>query len=348
MFKRVFVSILLLALISCSYVKSAVNNNPSTISNGYFSFNIPYEIKDTYNVRKNDNGIYICEKKSEQAGLGGFAFGLKIFKSPKEYAYMPNAKKIGELTDKNGIIYDMVLMRPTDVQYIEEKETEKIYNRLYNYGDKVEIKGINGSKFFKNAGTKGEDLYGEILKKYKKAFTEKWTSDEKFENEDMGYMYYNLLQSNKDLRNEIGYAYYDINSDGIDELFIGKIAKGKSKGIIYDMYTMVERKPTHVLSGGDIDKYIEYLVFNCVFLCNESSLTKNENSMRVFVLEKNSTELFSQITFIYDANKNKKSPWFITYDNVKDSKNVSKKLYNKRKSIFSKRYKRFDFIPIGI
>ena len=95
---------------------------------------------------------------------------------------------------------------------------------------------------------------------------------------------YNLIP-----RNKIGYAYYDINADGIEELIFGEIAQGKLKGVIYDIYTMVDRKPQHVISGGNRNRY--YICDNS-FVCNEYSSGANESGVRIYILVENSTELY--------------------------------------------------------
>ena len=153
----------------------------------------------------------------------------------------------------------------------------------------------------------------------------------------MSYMY--------NLTDKIGYIYYDINVDGIDELLIGEIADGDWKGVIYDIYTMVDRKPQHVISGGSRNRY--YVCDNS-FICNEYSSGANESGVRVFNLVENSTELFPQVSFKYDGYTNKNKPWFLSYgSNVEEDRweNVDEKTFKERKSVFEK-YERFDFIPL--
>ena len=345
MLKRFLIFCFLLGsvVINCNSAQSAEEGKFLKVSNGYFSFNLPYEAKDTYTVKKKDKGIFIYHTESKKEGFGGFAFGLKLYKNPKDHAMMPGGLKIGELNGKKGTLYDMVLIRPTDVQFNYEKGINEDYMRLYNFSEKVEIKGLHGNKYGKNQGMKGEDLYGEILQKHVKAIKEKWDSTE-LEDEKMSYMYNVLSYSNKNLLDKIGYVYYDANGDGVDELLIGEITNGEWKGIIYDIYTMVDRKPTHVISGGSRNRYF---VCNNEFICNEYSSGANESGMRVYFLEENSTELFPQVSFKYDGYKNKKKPWFLSYDFTNDKwENVSEDLYNERKSIFNK-YKRFDFTPLS-
>lgn len=308
----------------------AIENKDIEISNKYFSFIMPESTQGTYSVEKMDNGIYICEKISAKSKMGGFAFGIKIFKYPNEYVDIPNSKKLGELKDTKGTLYDVVLLRPSEIQYEDGEEIQKNYNQLYEYGNNVEIKGINGNKYFKNQGMKGEDLYREILKKYKTAIENNWDS-KKFEQENLGYMYPVLEKTNKDLLKKIGYAYYDINLDGIDELFIGQ------KYSIFDVYTMINRRPEHVISGGDVDKY--FISYDS-FLCNEYSSKQNEQITKIFVLGQNTTELNPTITFI----RNGKSRYFV-YGNSNVKEEVSKKLFSERIKMFKK--DKLNFIPLS-
>ncbi len=308
-----------------------------TLSNEYFSIVLPHKVKGTYYADKKNNGIFIYEKESKKAGFGGFAFGIKAYKSPSDYAMMPGGRKIGELTDKNGNLYDIALIQPTDVQYDYNKGISEKYETLYKIGENATINGNKGSEYHKNQGMKGEDLYKEILDKHLKAINEKWDSA-KLEQENMSYMYNAATRKDK-----IGYIYYDVNNDGIEELLIGEIAQGEWKGVIYDIYTMVNRKPTHVISGGSRDRYY---ICDDYFVCNEYSSGAGESGWLVYFLTENSTELFPQVGFKYDIYKDKNNPWFISY-NFKNDKweNVSEQIFKERKATFS-RYKKFDYIPL--
>ena len=337
MFKKLTV----IMVLSCCFCLRA---SSETISNNFFSFIMPDDTKGTYLVEKFDNGIYISEKISQKTEFGGFAFGLKIFKNAEDYATFDGFKKIGELTAKNGVIYDMVLMRPTDVQFGDGEEIKKNYDRLYEVGNNVEIKGINGSKYFSGKGLKGEELYKGILQKYKKAFRENW-GFKKYENENMGYAYFNLKEAkpDTDLMTEIGYTYYDINNDGIEELIIGPTDKEKS-GYIYDIYTMKNRKPLHVVSGGDLDKHF---VCNDYFICKQYSLNGTENILNVFFLESNSKIMTPQLSLKSDSDKNAKMRWAESYGKYYVWEPISKKVYKNTLKNYTKDYKKFDFVPFS-
>ena len=326
-------------MLSIGSVFAYINKPDSIYKNKLFSVALPNDLKGTYEVKTEKDKISVFHKESEKAGFGGFAFGIKAYKNPADHAVLPGGKKIGELTDKKGNLYDVVLKYPTDVQYDYTKSSKapESYKRLYDLGERVNIKGIKGSVYFEGQGMHGEDLYKDVLKKHITAKKEKWDSI-KLEKEQMSYMY--------NLTDKIGYIYYDVNGDGIDELLIGEIADGAWKGVIYDIYTMVNREPKHVISGWSRNRY--YVCDNS-FICNEYSSGAMESGVRVYILVENSTELFPQVSFKYDGYTNKKNPWFLSYSSdVNEDKweNVSKETYNERKKVFDK-YERFDFIPLN-
>ena len=339
----------------CSVVKSArasfsevfvpKKQNDITISNRYFSISVPENLRGLYETKTVKQGILIYDKQSKKAGFGGLAFGIHLFKNPSDHATLPGGKKVGEFEDKNGVVYDVVLHHPTDIQYDYVNQKSPSYDFLYNYTDAAVKKIVpkKKCKYYYQRGTKGENLYGDILNKHITAIKDKWDSA-KLENENMSYMYNVLAVSHKNVLEKVGYTYYDVNGDGIDELFIGEIADGAWKGVIYDMYTMVNRTPAHVISGGSRDRYY---VCDDFFVCNEYSGGADESGLLVYILTENSTELFPQVGFKYDGYTNKKNPWFISYDFTKNKwQNVSQNDYSQRKSTFEK-YERFEYIPFS-
>ncbi|MBQ8459930.1 hypothetical protein IJ541_07495 [bacterium] len=315
----------------------AQDNTDTILKNRLFSISLPQNLKGSYTFKKEKDKISIYHKESKNAGFGGFTFGIKAYKNPSDHAVLPGSRKLGELTDKKGNLHDIVLKHPTDVQYDYTKGVNPpdSFKLLYDLGERTNITGVNGSVYYKNQGMRGEDLYKSILEKHKTALIEKWDSS-KLEKENMSYMY-NIIPSNK-----VGYAYYDINADGIDELVIGEIAEGNWKGVIYDIYTMVDRKPQHMISGGSRNRY--YVCDNS-FVCREYSSGSAESGVDVYNLVENSTELFPQVSFKYDGYTNPKNPYFISYSD-EQWENYPEKEFRERKKIFEK-YERFDYIPLN-
>ena len=340
--KLFFIFVLFLFLITANNSALCRNNSDRIISNRMFSIAIPNSLNGTYAVNKSKDKIYIYDKASKKAGFGGFAFAIRAYKNPKDHAVLPGSVKIGELVSKKGEIYDMVLKYPTDVQYDYTKDEPLSYKNLYELGESVKISGVNKNQYFKNQGMKGEDLYKEILDKHVRAINEKWDSN-KLEKENMSYMYNVLSKNNENVLSKVGYAFYDVNHDGIDELFIGEITQGVFKGIIYDIYTMKDRKPIHVISGGNRDRYYT----NGSFIINEYLSGSKENGWIVYNLVENSAELFFQLGFKYDGYADKNNPWFISYNLENDAwENVSKDVFTDRKANFDN-YMKFDYIPLN-
>ena len=345
----IYIALIIFAsIVSCTITSVCAKNDDNiVIQNKNFSIELPKEVDGTYEAQIDKHTISIYDKSSKEAGFGGFAFGIRLYKNPKDHATLPGSKKIGELKSKMGTLYDVVLEQPTDVQfdYTKGPKASKSYARLYELGDITDIKGIKGAKFYKDGGTKGEDLYKAVLEKHIKEIKANSNSMQ-LEKKNMSYMYNVLAQNNDNVLDKVGYAYYDANGDGIDELLIGEIATGNWKGVIYDIYTMVNRKPKHVVSGGNRNRYY---VCDDVFICNEYSSGAEESGVRVYALVENSTELYPQVSFKYDGYTNKNKPWFISYSCPAEDirwENVDKKTYMERKSIFSK-YVRFDFTPLS-
>ena len=340
--KKLFILVLLVFCETFSFVY-AKDVKDRVVSNKLFSITIPKELNGTYSICKKHNRIELYHKSSKKAGFGGFAFGIAGYKNPAEHALLPGGRKIGEIQNKKGVIYDIVLKHPTDVQYDYTKSSNppKDFKLLYDLGEKVSIVGVKGFVYDKNQGTKGEYLYKNILKKHITAINEKWDSN-KLEKENMSYMYNVLATTKGNVLDKVGYIYYDVNGDGIDELIIGEIAQGNWKGVIYDMYTMVNRIPKHVMSGGSRNRYY---VCDDTFICNEYSGGAKESGYMIYNLVENSTELFLQVGFKYDEYENSKNPYFITYSD-EQWKNVDEKTFEERKKVFEK-YERFDFIPLS-
>ena len=338
---RITCLVILLSVLSTSADAALIfNSNDATVFNKLFQITIPKEFKGKYKAEIKSDSIAVYDKISRKAGFGGFAFAIQAYKNPASHAVMPGSVKIGELTDRKGELYDMVLIHPTDVQYDYTKNNKPPadFKAIYDLGDSVDIKGRFGSKYYKDQGMKGKDLYGKIIQKHITAILERWDSI-RLENENMSYMY-NVIPEDTNKLNKIGYTYYDINCDGIDELLIGEIAEGNWKGVIYDIYTMVNREPKHVISGGSRNRFY---VCDGSFICNEYSGGAGESGTRVYSLVENSTELFPQVSFKYDIYSNKKNPWFISYGTTENKwDNVPENIYNERKSVFNS-YLRFNY-----
>ena len=302
-----------------------------TVSCPLFSVTLPADTD--FVVETNETSISVYDKEAKESGWGGWAFTIEAYEDPADYSGIME-RKIGELKAADGKIYDITVIYASDIQYNYEKYSDipENYSMLFEGSKDIfkTIRGANGNKYVRGGGMNGKDLYGSVLKKHRKALTEKWDS-EKLKKENMSSIYWQIAQYDKgSLTDKIGYAYKDLNGDGTDELLIGEISRSSEPSVIYDIYTMKDRKPVHVVSGGERNRY--YMLENGM-ICNDYSNSAFSSGRAVYDVVHNDTELFTQCRFVYDSEKDEDAPWFIAYGND-EPEPVSKEDYEERMSNF--------------
>ncbi len=315
-----------------------------TVSCSLFSITLPAGAD--YVVEKEKNSISVYDREAKESNWGGFAFNVTAYAKPSDYSGMMDAK-IGEMTTSSGKVYDIVVRYPSDVQYDVEKYSDMPanYESLY-YGSEDILKTLEsgkGGSYVAGAGMKGEELYGDVLAKYKTALDEKWDSN-KLEDEDMSPVYNQIAQSEKgSILSKVGYAYSDLNGDGIDELLIGEVAKGSKANMVYDIYTMADRKPVHAASGWFRSSM--YL-FEYGMIANVYSSSAYESGVRILEVVHNEAALSTQQDFRYDYSADEENPWFIYYLDDEEGEKVSEEDFNQRMSNYGD-FIHIDFTPFS-
>ena len=317
------------------------------LSNGFITITMPKDTQGLYIALATDHSIGIYDKEQRDDGFGGYVFSVQTYAEPDQYAGGLDIK-YGEMTDQDGQVYDVTVMEATDVQWDYEKYSEMpdSYGKLYGAKEEVvnSLKPVQGGEYVPGKGTKGEDLYGDVIEQFRTAISEGWDAN-KLEENDMSSMYYAVTQGdgNPDAMKITGYAYKDLNSDGIDELVVGEIAEGDYKGTIYDIYTMIDRKPAHVVSGYGRSRY--YAVPSLIV--NEYSDSAAVSGITSFYLTPNSTEMIPQIALKEDYSEDENAPWYRATDVDKDEwEKVTEDEYNEYLGRINE-FIRFDFTPFG-
>lgn len=315
-----------------------------TVSCPMFSITLP--AGTDYIVENDDTSISVYDREAKESGFGGWAFTVEAYEDPGDYSGMME-RKIGELKSSDGKIYDLTVIFASDIQYNYEKYSDipDNYSMLFEGSSDIfkTAKGAGDYTYTKDGGMKGKYLYGAVLKKYKKAFTENWDAD-KLEEEGMSQVYAEIASVEKtSLLNKIGFAYSDLNGDGVDELLIGEVSKGKDPSIVFDIYTMVDREPAHVASGWYRNAYY---IFEHGMICNNYAQSAFMSGVKVLEVQHNQTELFLQCDFRYDSEKDKDNPWFVSYGDEESWVQLSEEDFEERSSNFGEPV-HIDFTPFS-
>lgn len=313
--------------------------------NEIFEITMPKELEDKYILESRKNGYSVFDKEAVDAGFGGFVFSVFAYEKPEEYAGGMDMK-VGEIRNGDKTLYDIVAGYPSEIQYDYTKypdEMPETYAKLYNGKEDIikTLKPFEGD-FEWGAGCNGEDLYSEVLDKYVQAIKEKWDSN-KLESEDMSPEYYAIkVATGGDALDSVGYALHDTNQDGIDELLIGEIAEGDLKGTVYDIYTMTDRVPAHVISGSGRNRYY---ALEHGMICNEYSGGADMTGWQSYDIEPNTINLLPQLGVKMDGYENKDKPWFVNYGDPEDWENIDEEQFDDYKSRLE--YLRFEFTPLS-
>lgn len=146
-----------------------------------------------------------------------------------------------------------------------------------------------------------ETLYKTVLAKCYTALANGW-DQETLEKNSFSYLY-----SYHKNTADIGYAFIDIDGNGIQELLIGQVnAEGNYRGMIYDLYTISNGKVVHILSSGERNRY--YLCNNGV-IANEASAGADYSTQSFYTLKQGTTLSLIECV-IADGTETPSSPWY--------------------------------------
>ncbi len=317
------------------------------ISTELMTMTVPDEFEGKFYASVDGEMISIYEKSCVDDGFPGFVFSVVV---DKDNSYVPGGMytKVGELKDSAGSDFDVCVGYASEIQwdYNDPDNVPEYYEKMEKSIDTFiqNIKGTDGNVFAYQAGTRGEDLYGDILTKYVNALNEGWDAN-KFEQEGMSPEFYALTQSEGDkAMDKIGFIYKDVTSDGIDELLLGVMDDSDEPSVVYDIYTVVDKVPTLVVSG---------TARNCYYALEYDGIANSfiggaeETGVFSYIIYPNSTELGLQYGLKYDSYTDEANPWFITYSDENSWESMTEADYQDRLDILTGYYQKLDYTPLS-
>lgn len=325
------------------YGEKLIPDADGRISNGFMSIAMPKELAGTYAAYSYDSDINIYDKESMESGYGGFAFGVCATEDYGAFGGMRT--KIGELTAADGTLYHVLLYYPSEVQwdYTKSEEAPPAFDALYNYAAEVSktIKAENGGTYADGAGIRGEDIYGDLAKDIVKKIRNAKSSQD-LQNADLSALYYDMTQGDTPLdpMEFIGIAYEDINLDGIDEMVIAETETNR----VYDIFTSVNGKPAHVVSGYKSD----YYKINGSLIYEYITGDMDVDNINCFDLMPNETELVYQYGLEINNSENAENKWSINYSDEPYTP-ITEEEFNERMTIIQDVLPENDitFTPLG-
>lgn len=153
--------------------------------------------------------------------------------------------------------------------------------------------------------------YKSILEQYHTALSENWDF-ETLTNNNLNQMcaFYKgtgLL--------DIGYAFYDIDRNGTNELLIGIVSQDNRGGDVFDIYTLTDDKPVMLAQSGERDMYT--LCQNG--MVSEAGSNSAANSFYKFYEFKSGTSKLTLVeAVVIDGQWNPDNPYFYTTTDATD------------------------------
>ena len=314
------------------------------VSNDVFTVTVPDEIAEICETETEADIINFYEPLSHQDSHGGFVGSIRLYKSVRDYGYVPNYRRGGQIVLTDGTSLDVVVELPSDVQFdVQNQDSIDHYERISDalFNDIVPSITPADGVYTPQDEVDTTAVYADVLEKLRADVSGQADYDTLAEDGFSGL--YSYLYDEEDPLAKTGCLYMDINFDGYDELAIGMIGGNA----VYDLYTQQDGEAIHVFSGGERDVYTlvgnEYGYHT---VKEEASGGAALTQISFFSLDPVSTELSSQVTFIYDGQKDPDAPWSIEYLPGEEGETVTEEEWNERIGYYGEEMQA-QYTPLG-
>ena len=305
----------------------------------YFSILIPEELDGLYDVSVTPTAISVYEKNAHEMGAG-FVFNIAAYSNPADYANNPHYSRGGMVTDLGKQGYDIVIEYPTDVQMDLDHREE--YTKLAEAVPGI-LETLQPAKNYKYTAQEDIDttgIYTGVLDELHRLMKEKAGVEKMAENQAFSTTFGMLAENVDKPLDKAAYCFEDITGDGYAELLLGRVDGDE----IYDLYAPVDGKAVHVFEGTERACY--YLTDQMETVLYRGSGGAMYGVNTVYSLPSQSADMVSQISLIYDGEKDEKNPWFIDYGGDMTLEPVTEEQWNEMLGRFGE-IRKINWTPLS-
>ncbi len=288
----------------------------------YFSILIPEDLDGLYDVSVTPAAVSVYEKNAHEMGAG-FVFNVAAYSDPADYANNPHYSRGGMVTDLGNQSYDIVIEYPTDVQMDLDHREE--YTKLAE------------AFFFNDTAT--TEIYTGVLDELYRLMKEKAGVEKMAGNQAFSTTFGLMAENTEKPLEKAAYCFEDITGDGYAELLLGCVDGDE----IYDLYAPVDGKAVHVFEGTERACY--YLTDQMETVLYRGSGGAKYGVNTIYSLPAQSADMVSQISLIYDGEKDEKNPWFIDYGGDMTLEPVTEEKWNEMLGRFGE-IRKIEWIPL--
>ena len=191
-------------------------------------------------------------------------------------------------------------------------------------------------------------VYAEQIRRYYTALSQKWDQNAYLENE-MSPLSANYHDGNP--LDNVGFAFMDLDGDGIWELIIGAIKNAEQDPLVFEIWTRKDDAPVLVAQSDNHNRYyLQYSQEDELWSVAYEAENSAENHA-FYYLQLMDGEFQVSQGVIFDAAADEKAPWFMTYDldwDVSNDTPVDEKTADAVMNAGRKLYTPAEYFPYGL